>query len=330
LNWNGIELLKQFLSDIIKYSPEARVYVADNASTDASVQFVKENFPQAIVIQNTVNGGYAKGYNDALSKLKEDVFVLLNSDVQVTPHWLEPIISIFKSKPKVAAVQPKILDFKKPDHFEYAGAAGGFIDQFGYPYCRGRIFDSIEKDEGQYDDTIDVFWASGACLAIRKERFYEVGGLDEDYFAHQEEIDLCWRLHNFGYQIKYAPNSVVFHIGGATLNSQNPKKTFYNFRNSLFNLVKNVPSHQIIWVIFVRLILDGIAAFKFLFELKFEHFTAVLKAHLSFYSYFPKMLKKRQKTPNNPSYFTKISIVWSHYLKGINKYSDLEGLKDKK
>ena len=323
MNWNGIELLKQFLPDVIKYSPEATVYVADNASTDASVQYVKENFPKAIVIQNTVNGGYAKGYNDALSKLTEDVFILLNSDVQVTPYWLEPIISIFKSEPKVAAVQPKILDFKKPDHFEYAGAAGGFIDQFGYPYCRGRIFDNIEKDEGQYDDTIDVFWASGACLAIRKDRFYEVGGMDEEYFAHQEEIDLCWRLHNLGYPIKYTPNSVIYHIGGATLNSQNPKKTFYNFRNSLFNLVKNVPSHQIVWVVFVRLILDGIAAFKFLSELKFEHFAAIFKAHLSFYSCLPKMLKKRQKIPNNPNYFTKISVVWSHYLKGINKYSDL-------
>jgi len=323
LNWNGIELLKQFLPDVIKYSPEATVYIADNASTDSSVQFVKENFPQAIVIQNQINGGYSKGYNDALSKLTEDIFILLNSDVQVTPYWLEPIISIFKDKAEVAAVQPKILDFKKPDHFEYAGAAGGFIDLFGYPYCRGRIFDSIEKDEGQYEDESNIFWASGACLAIRKERFYEVGGLDEDYFAHQEEIDLCWRLHNFGYQIIYTPNSVVYHIGGATLNSQNPKKTYYNFRNSLFNLVKNVPSNKIIIVIFVRLILDGLAAFKFLFELKFEHFTAVFRAHLSFYHYFPKIIKKRQKISNSSSYFTKISVVWSHYLKGINKYSNL-------
>ena len=323
LNWNGIELLKQFLPDVIKYSPEATVYIADNASTDASVQFVKENFPQARVIQNQINGGYSKGYNDALSKLTEDVFILLNSDVQVTPYWLEPIISIFKNEPEVAAVQPKVLDFKKPDHFEYAGAAGGFIDQFGYPYCRGRIFDSIEKDEGQYDDEVNIFWASGACLAIRKECFYEVGGLDEDYFAHQEEIDLCWRLHNFGYQVKYTPKSVVYHIGGATLNSQNPKKTFYNFRNSLFNLLKNVPSNKIVLVIFVRLILDGLAAFKFLFEFKFEHFTAIFKAHLSFYNYLPKMLKKRQNTPNNPDYFTKISVVWSHYSKQINIYSEL-------
>lgn len=323
LNWNGIELLKQFLPDVIKYSPEATVYIADNASTDASVEFVKENFPQAIVIQNTVNGGYSKGYNDALSILTEDVFILLNSDVQVTPYWLEPIISIFKNQPEVAAVQPKILDFKKPDHFEYAGAAGGFIDQFGYPYCRGRIFNSIEKDEGQYEDEVDIFWASGACLAIRKEFFYKVGGLDEDYFAHQEEIDLCWRLHNFGFRVKYTPKAVVYHIGGATLNSQNPKKTFYNFRNSLFNLVKNVPSNKIPLVIFVRLILDGLAAFKFLFELKFRHFTAVFNAHLSFYHYLPRMLKKRQKIPKTPGYFSRISVVWSHYLKGITKFSDL-------
>jgi len=323
LNWNGIELLKQFLPDVIRYSPEATVYIADNASTDASVQYVKENFPQAIVIQNTENGGYAKGYNDALSKLTEDVFILLNSDVQVTPYWLEAIISEFKNEPEVAAMQPKILDFKNPDHFEYAGAAGGFIDQFGYPYCRGRIFDRIEKDEGQYDNEVNVFWASGACLAIRRQGFYEVGGLDEDYFAHQEEIDLCWRLQNFGHQVKYIPNSVVYHIGGATLSSQNPKKTFYNFRNSLFNIVKNVPGNQIILLISVRLILDGLAAFKFLFEFKFKHFTAVFKAHRSFYYYLPRMLKKRQNTPNSSTYFTEISIVWSHYLERINKYSQL-------
>jgi len=323
LNWNGIELLKQFLPDVIKYSPEATVYLADNASTDASVQFVQENFPHAKVIQNRVNGGYAKGYNDALSTLTEDIFVLLNSDVQVTPYWLEPIKSIFKNEPDVAAVQPKILDFKKPDYFEYAGAAGGFIDQFGYPYCRGRIFDRIEKDQGQYDDEVDVFWASGACLAIRKDHFYDVGSLDEDYFAHQEEIDLCWRLHNSGYRTKYTPNSVVYHIGGATLNSQNPKKTFYNFRNSLFNLIKNVPSHQIIWVIFVRLILDGIAATKFLLEFNFKHSIAILKAHWSFYSYLPKMLKKRKNIPTHPAYYSKNSIVWSHYLKKINHYTDM-------
>lgn len=323
LNWNGIELLKQFLPDVLKYSPQATVYVADNASTDASVKFVQENFPQAKVIQNQVNGGYAKGYNDALSTLEEDVFVLLNSDVQVTPYWLEPIISIFKNEPDVAAVQPKILDFKKPSHFEYAGAAGGFIDQFGYPYCRGRIFDSIEEDNGQYDDEVDVFWASGACLAIRKDRFYEVGGLDEDYFAHQEEIDLCWRLHNSGYRTKYTSKSIIYHIGGATLSSQNPKKTFYNFRNSLFNLVKNVPSNQILWVIFVRLILDGLAAFKFLMDFNFKHSLAVFKAHLSFYRFLPKMLKKRKKLPADPGYFSKNSIVWCHYLKGNNTYNKI-------
>ena len=262
--------------------------------------------------------------------MSEEILSLLKTEVQVTTNVVLTRTYIWKNEPEVAAVQPKILDYKKPDHFEYAGAAGGFIDQFGYPYCRGRIFDYIEKDDGQYDDEVDIFWASGACLAIRKNRFYEVGGLDEDYFAHQEEIDLCWRLHNFGFKVKYTPNSLVYHIGGATLNSQNPKKTFYNFRNSLFNLVKNVPSNKIILVIFVRLILDGLAAFKFLFELKFEHFTAILKAHLSFYHYLPKTLEKRQKIPNIPGYFSKISIVWSHYLEGINIYYDLQGFRSKK
>ena len=226
LNWNGLELLKEFLPEVVKYSKEANVYVADNASTDSSVSYVETNFPDVKIIQNKVNGGYAKGYNDALAGLSEDIFILLNSDVKVTPNWISPIKAIFDSDPIVAAVQPKILDYKKPTHFEYAGAAGGFIDKFGYPYCRGRIFDNLEKDFGQYDDEIEIFWASGACLAIKRDQYYEVGKLDEDYFSHQEEIDICWRLHNYGYKVIYTPNSVVYHVGGATLNSMNPKRHF--------------------------------------------------------------------------------------------------------
>ena len=213
LNWNGIDLLKKFLPTVIEYSPEANVYIADNASTDKSVNYVKNTHPSVKIIQNRVNGGYAKGYNDALKDLDEDIFILLNSDVQVTPHWLEPLIAIFESQHLVAAVQPKILDYNNPEYFEYAGAAGGYIDRFGYPFCRGRIFDHLEKDRGQYDDEEEIFWASGACLAIRKDVFYEVGALDENYFAHQEEIDLCWRLYNFGYKVKYTSSSQVYHVG---------------------------------------------------------------------------------------------------------------------
>ncbi|QED37538.1 glycosyltransferase family 2 protein [Antarcticibacterium arcticum] len=321
LNWNGLDLLKQFLPDVIKFSPEATVYVADNASTDRSVQYVRENFPATKVIINKVNGGYAKGYNDALEQLDEDIFVLLNSDVQVTPHWLEPILKIFKTREEVAAVQPKILDYKNPEYFEYAGAAGGFIDRFGYPYCRGRIFDSLEQDKGQYDDEIEIFWASGACLAIRKKAFYQAGALDEDYFAHQEEIDLCWRLFNLGHKVRYTPESVVYHVGGATLNNMNPRKTFYNFRNSLYNLVKNLPAHTWIFVILGRMILDGIAAFRFLLTGQIDHFWAVFRAHMNFYKHLPLLLKKRKIIPKKLGYFTKNSVVCAHYLQGKKTFS---------
>ncbi len=323
LNWNGQELLNQFLPDVVKFSPEATVYVADNASTDQSVKYVTENFPTVKVIQNEINGGYAKGYNDALTQVEEDIFILLNSDVQVTSHWLKDILRIFNSREDVAALQPKIRDFKAPEYFEYAGAAGGFIDQFGYPYCRGRIFDSIEKDEGQYDDEIEIFWASGACLAIRKKIFYEVGALDEDYFAHQEEIDLCWRLFNAGHKVVYTPKSVVYHVGGATLSSMNPVKTFYNFRNSLFNLVKNLPSQKVFWVILVRMILDGVAALKFLASGNWNHFTALFKAHLNFYKHLFLLLRKRKKYSQKLGYFSKISVVCSHYFWNKRKFSKL-------
>jgi len=330
LNWNGLELLKQFLPDIINYSPEATIYLADNASTDTSVKFTSEHFPDVKIVENSVNGGYAKGYNDALAHLNEDIFILLNSDVQVTPHWLEPILKIFEEQKEVGAVQPKILDLKNPGSFEYAGAAGGYLDRFAYPYCRGRIFDFKEKDEGQYDDEIEIFWASGACLAVRSTIYNELGGLDEDYFAHQEEIDLCWRIQGSGFKIKYTPNAVVYHLGGGTLNSMNPKKTFYNFRNSLFNIIKNVPKEDIVWVLVGRMILDGVAGLKFLTEGKFSHFTAVLKAHITFYGKIAKMSAKRKKLRKVTDYSSIFSVVYKHFVQGIKKYSDLEGLSEKK
>lgn len=322
LNWNGLNLLKEFLPAVVAYSAEATVYIADNASTDTSLKYVNENFPQVKIIQNQINGGYAKGYNDALSQLKEDIFILLNSDVQVTPHWLEGIIKAFEENPSTAAVQPKILDYRNPDYFEYAGAAGGFIDRFGYPYCRGRVFETIEKDLGQYDDDIDIFWASGACLAVKREAFYLVGALDEAYFAHQEEIDLCWRLKNFGYNIRYTGQSLVYHVGGATLSSMHPRKTFYNFRNSLYNLTKNVPARQLILTVLFRMVLDGIAAFRFLFTGKTTHFTAVLRAHLNFYKRLPLLLRARKKLPKKVDYFSKNSVVCTYYLKGKKKFSE--------
>ncbi|HBC03790.1 MAG TPA: dTDP-Rha--alpha-D-GlcNAc-pyrophosphate polyprenol alpha-3-L-rhamnosyltransferase, partial [Aequorivita sp.] len=222
LNWNGKDLLERFLPSVVKFSSEATVYIADNASTDNSVAFVSEFFSTVKIIQNKENGGYAKGYNDALKNLSEDIFILLNSDVEVTENWLQPVVSEFEKDSSVVAAQPKILDYKNKEYFEYAGAAGGFIDKYGYPYCRGRIFNTLEKDMGQYDDVSQIFWASGACLFVKAEAFWQAGALDEDYFAHQEEIDLCWRLQSKGGKIVYVGASKVYHVGGATLAALNP------------------------------------------------------------------------------------------------------------
>lgn len=314
LNWNGRELLERFLPSVVAHSKEATVYLADNASEDDSIDFVLNHFPSVMIIKNKINGGYAKGYNDALQNLSEDIFVLLNSDVEVTENWLQPVLAEFEKESAVVAAQPKILDFKNPSHFEYAGAGGGFIDKYGYPYCRGRIFDSLEEDLGQYDDNIQIFWASGACLFVRSTAFRDIGGLDEDYFAHQEEIDLCWRLQAKGGKIQYVGSSKVFHLGGATLDTSSPQKTFYNFRNSLLNLLKNVGGVKTFWFIFIRMILDGVAAFKFLFQGKPKHFLAVLKAHLSFYKLLPKFLRKRKTQASDFKYFRIKSIVFQHFV----------------
>ncbi|NJY64002.1 glycosyltransferase family 2 protein [Salinimicrobium sp. CDJ15-81-2] len=322
LNWNGKALLEQFLPSVVRNTPEADIYVADNASTDDSVSFVQQNFPQVKIIQNKVNGGFAKGYNDALQELDEDIFVLLNSDVEVTENWLPPLVIQFKD-PAVAAAQPKIKDFRKKEFFEYAGAAGGFIDALGYPYCRGRIFDVLEQDLGQYDDTIDIFWATGACMAIRRPDFFEAGGFDEDFFAHQEEIDLCWRLFNLGKKVKAVGTSEVYHLGGGTLNSMHPKKTFYNFRNSLFTLIKNAPAKGLFWKIISRMILDGVAGIRLLLLLQPYHTLAILKAHFSFYIYLQKMWKKRTNPIKNIRYYNIKSIVWSFYIHKITNYKKL-------
>jgi len=242
LNWNGKALLEKFLPSVIQFSrDDAEIYVADNNSIDDSIAFLKEKYPEIKIIKNKTNGGYAKGYNDALKHVDADVFALVNSDIEVAKGWLKPVIKQFKKNKNTAAIQPKILDYKDKSKFEYAGAAGGFIDFMGYPYCKGRIFMELEKDKNQYNDTYDIFWATGACFFIRSEVFYQLKGFDEDYFAHQEEIDLCWRIQNEGYNIQYVGLSTVYHVGGATLKETNPHKTFLNFRNSLFSICKNVP-----------------------------------------------------------------------------------------
>lgn len=322
LNWNGKQLLEQFLPTVIAFSKEATIYVADNASSDDSVTYVKANFPEVTIIQNIENGGYAKGYNDALPQVEEEIFCLLNSDIEVTENWLTPILAEFESNSEIAIIQPKILDFKQKSHFEYAGAAGGFIDKYGYPYCKGRIFHTLEEDTAQYNNSTEIFWASGACLFIRKTVYTELNGLDEDFFAHQEEIDLCWRAFNLGYKTKYIPESVVYHVGGATLESTNPQKTYLNFRNSLCMLAKNLPKGKLFPIIFLRLVLDGMAGIQFLIKLQFKHTIAIIKAHFYFYSRLFKMLKKRGKTQQK-QYFQHKSIVYSYFIKGKKTYSEL-------
>ena len=313
------------MPSVINFSLElVDIYVADNASTDSSIKYIKEFYPSIKIIENSKNEGYAKGYNDALASVDADIYCLLNSDVKVTKDWLTPVLDLFKTDAKTAVIQPKILDFKDPNKFEYAGAGGGFIDLYGYPYCRGRVFNSLEIDTNQYNDISDIFWASGACFFIRSKIYHQLGGLDEDYFAHQEEIDLCWRVQNIGYAVKYVGTSTVYHVGGATLEQANPKKTYLNFRNSLLNVVKNVPKKWFLFVIFSRLILDGIAGIKFLVELRPIHTLAILKAHFSFYGNFFKFLGKRKKLQQQQNYNLHTSIVWQYFILGRKKFKNLK------
>lgn len=314
LNWNGAKLLEQFLPSVIEHSDVATIYVVDNASTDSSIEVLKTKFPSVNIIQNDGNYGFAKGYNVALQQVEEDYYALVNSDVEVTEGWLSPILTVFDKELNVSIIQPKILDYKNKEYFEYAGAAGGFIDQYGYPFCRGRIFDTIEKDNGQYDDETEIFWASGACFFIRKEIYRKLNGFDCEFFAHQEEIDLCWRAFNLGYKAKYTSKSVVYHIGGATLKESNPKKTFLNFRNSLLMLTKNLPKNKLPSIIFVRLLLDGLAGIQFLFKGKFNHFWVIIKAHFHYYHLINKTLKKR-KAPQSENYYYIKSIVYKYFVK---------------
>lgn len=322
LNWNGVNLLEKYLPSVVKYSPEATIYVADNNSTDNSISFLLENFPSVNIIQNKDNFGFAGGYNVALENVEEEFYALINSDVEVTENWLQPIIKLFENEPKTAIIQPKILDYKNKDYFEYAGAGGGFIDKFGYPYCRGRVFMTLEKDTHQYDDVSTIFWATGACFFIRKSVFQSLNGFDSDFFAHQEEIDLCWRAFNQNHTVRYCGFSTVYHLGGATLETSNPKKTFLNFRNSLLILVKNLPANQILPIVFFRLILDGIAGIRFLIMGKFKHFFAILKAHFSFYSLISRISKKRVKVKPR-KYYSIPSIVFAYYIKKQRYFTDL-------
>ena len=297
LNWNGEKFLKSFLPSVINHSSidGVSVIVADNGSADSSIQLLKTSFPSVGVIELDRNWGFAEGYNRALQQIESEYYVLLNSDVEVSEGWLNPLIQFMDNHPQAAACMPKILDYNNPSHFEYAGAAGGFIDFLGYPFCRGRILSEIEEDKGQYDNQLEIFWASGACLFIRSNQYWEVGGLDNDFFAHMEEIDLGWRLKNLGYTNWCIPSSKVYHVGGGTLPNNNPRKLYYNYRNSLFMLYKNLPTNKLFLTIFIRLILDGLSALAYLVKGKFGFFKAVLRAHTDFWGSF-KRLRKQRKT----------------------------------
>lgn len=330
VTWNALELLKQFLPSVIKTDyPDFEIIIADNASIDGSKEWIRSTYPKVKIASFDRNYGYCGGNNRAVPFAKKEILVFLNNDVKVAKDWLHGLNKAFKDD-QIAAVQPKLRSLKQPEYFEYAGAAGGFIDKHGYPFCRGRVFEEVEKDEGQYDEVRDIFWASGAALAVRKNRFINSGGFDEDFEFHMEEIDLCWRLQNQGYKIGFAPESIIYHLGGGSLPMGTPRKVYYNFRNSLFMLWKNYSSACLPKRFLLRVFLDIIAALKALFEGKPREWVAIAKAHLHFLRDFGKVhrkrkaLQKKRINNDNPETMQNFSIIWHHFGKGTKKFSNLK------
>ncbi|MCD4735806.1 MAG: glycosyltransferase family 2 protein [Bacteroidales bacterium] len=326
LNWNGKEFLKKFLPGVVQNSRDhAEIYVADNNSSDDSIEFLKNNFAEVKIICNKENKGFAGGYNEALAQINSEYFILLNSDIEVTPGWISPVISLMDQDNMIAACQPKLRSYHEKEKFEYAGAAGGFIDKYGYPFCRGRLFQSIEKDTGQYDDIVEIFWATGAAMFVRSSVFFKLGGLDERFFAHMEEIDFCWRAKIEGYKIMYCPESMVYHVGGGTLPKRSWRKTYYNMRNNNIMLYKNLPRNRIYKVFTARLFLDGIAAMKFLLDGGSKDFWAVAKAHRHFFRLLPHLREERKdKTLQPVSKIYKNNLVFEYFLKRKKKFSSLD------
>jgi GT2 family glycosyltransferase len=326
LNYNGRHYLEKFLPNIIRYSQGYQIWVADNASTDQSIEWLNGQYPELKTLVISENKGYAGGYNEALNRISSDYYILLNSDIEVTENWIEPVIALMESDTKIAACQPKIRAFDLPTHFEYAGAAGGYMDYLGYPFCRGRIFDTREEDLGQYDDEKDVFWATGACLFIRATAFHEAKGFDESFFAHMEEIDLCWRLLNMQYRITYCGKSVVYHVGGGTLHKSNPRKTFLNYRNNLIMLFKNLPKGRRWKTVLIRLVLDGISSVRFMATGAWPDVIAIIRAHFAFYALIPSLTKNTKRTTYRaPLYYR--SVVWEYFVLGKHRFNQLTGIK---
>jgi GT2 family glycosyltransferase len=331
LNWNGLDYLKKFLGTVVTNSvdKETIVCVADNGSTDGSIEWISNNYPEVVLIKLDENYGFAGGYNLALEQLDARYFVLLNSDIEVTEGWLNPLVCFMDGNPDVASCQPKILSYNNKDRFEYAGAAGSFIDKYGYPFCRGRIFDMVEHDTGQYDTQADIFWSSGACMIVRSEAWISCGGFDSGFFAHMEEIDLCWRFSKAGYRVSYIPESVVYHVGGGSLSYNSPFKTYLNFRNSLYLLYKNLPANKLHKILFIRKLLDGVAALMFLFKGNLKNLRAVWNAHIDYYKNLSdlrvkrEMVKKLEITQSSAKILNK-SIVFEFYVKGRKYFSSLK------
>lgn len=330
LNWNGVKMLRQFLPSVVKFSPEADVVVVDNGSTDDSVAMLREEFPEVKLILFEENYGFAEGYNRALAQIETPYSLLLNSDVEVTADWLHSLLAFMEATPEAAVCQPKVLSYHNKQMFEYAGACGGYMDSLGYPYCRGRVMDVVEKDEGQYDgQPVPVFWATGAALLVRTHIYNNVGGLDARFFAHQEEIDLCWRLRSRGYGVWCVPASVVYHVGGATLDQSNPRKTFLNFRNNLLMLHKNLPANRRAKVMAIRYFLDYLAAFQKLLTGKFSHALAIVRARFEYSHICHEFDDKRKAnlaaTVLDPIPEMKpVSLLWVYYFKGKRKFSDFQ------
>ncbi|MHB1278716.1 MAG: glycosyltransferase family 2 protein [Bacteroidia bacterium] len=329
LNFNTRNFLEKFLPSVWHTDyPNFDVVVIDNASTDDSVEYLKTEQPKVRIVQLSKNFGFAKGYNEGLKDIQGDYFVLLNSDVEVTPGWMNPIIQHMELDIRVAASMPKILSYKEGHYFEYAGASGGFIDRFGYPFCRGRVFGECEKDEGQYNSIREVFWASGAAMFVRSKVWKEMNGLDGDFFAHMEEIDFCWRLKNKGYKVTCVPDARVYHVGGGTLTRESPRKTRLNFRNALITIVKNMSLAELIWKLPIKFLLDGLAGIRFLFLGHWGDTIAIVQAHFLFYAGLPYWISKRKETrtklnPNKSGIF-KGSIVWTYFIRKKNHFSQIE------
>ncbi len=330
LNFNGKHFLEKYLPSFIQHSGEYPIYVADNASTDDSVAFLQKNYPKVHLILLDKNTGFAGGYNLALKQIDAPFYALVNSDIEVTPNWIASPLQLLQENPTIAACQPTIRAVHQPTYFEYAGAAGGFIDYLGYPFCRGRLFDTLEEDLGQYANAQPIFWATGACMFVRAEAFWKADGFDADFFAHIEEIDLCWRMQLLGYQIYVAPQSIVYHVGGGTLHKSNPFKTYLNFRNTLSMLYKNHPSATFLPHLFLKLVLDGIAGIHFLTQGNWQDCWAIVKAHFSFYAHIGSWHSKRkiiQKTKQSADYQQFVlqkSIVFEYFIKKKKRFSELK------